>query len=158
MYSEDTTKELKEIISCQEEKISKLNKKLEEFDSVVSERNKLREIYKQFEQSNEHNINSHKKAFAELSATCDEQTEKLKKAANSEYQWELKYGKLEDANNCMSRQIKILKCNENKLQSQLAETEITLKCVQKELCSTKVNISFLDFKMIQLVTYKIVSH
>jgi len=146
MYSsEDTTQELKEIISCQEDKISKLNKKLEEFDSVVSERNKLREIYKQFEKSHEDSINAHKKAFCELSATCDEQTKKLKECANSEYQWELKYGKLEDANNCMSREIKILKCNENKLQAQLAETEITLKCVQKELCQTKVNISFSGF-------------
>jgi len=142
MYSEDTTNELKETISCQKEKICELNQKLEDFDSVVSERNKLREIYKQFEKSNENTINSHKKAFAELSATCDQQTEKLKKVANAEYQWELKYGKLEDANNCLTRQMKSLKCNENKLQSQLTEAETTLKCVQRELCTTKVNTSF----------------
>lgn len=142
MYPDDTMEELKEIISCQKEKICKLNKKLEEFDSVVSDRNNLRELYKQFEESNEKNMKDHKKAFAELSDKCDQQTEKLKKIANSEYQWELKYGKLEDTNNCISRQIKVLKCNESKLQSQLAETETTLKCVQKELCTTKVNNFF----------------
>ncbi|XP_015370883.1 PREDICTED: keratin, type I cuticular Ha1 [Diuraphis noxia] len=137
MYLDDPTQELKGIISSQSEKICKLNKKLQEFDSVVSERNELREIYKEFEQSNEECTNGHKKAFAELSAKCEEQAEKLKQFASAEYQWETKYGKLEDANNCMNRQIKILKCNENKLQSQLTETETNLKCIQKELCTTK---------------------
>jgi len=143
MCSGETTQELKEVISCQKEKITNLTKKLEEFNTVVSERNNLREIYKQIEQNNENKDNGHRKLFTDLLATFQLQTEKLKKAANAEYQWEAKYGKLEDTNNCINRQLKILKCNENKLQSQLEDTETTLKCVQKELCTTKVNTFFL---------------
>ncbi|CAI6353376.1 unnamed protein product [Macrosiphum euphorbiae] len=140
MCSTEDPTELKKIIFCQEDTICKLNRRLEEFDSVVCERNKLREIYKQCEKNHEDSINAYKKAFCELSAKCDEQTKKLKECANSEYQWELRYGKLEEANNSMCGQIQILKCNESKLKSQLAETEITLKCVQKELCQTKAEL------------------
>ncbi|XP_025198175.1 putative leucine-rich repeat-containing protein DDB_G0290503 [Melanaphis sacchari] len=137
MCSKDTTQELTEIISFQKKKICKLNKMLEEFDAVVSERDSLQKLCKQFEQSKEDNYNGHKKALNELLATCDIQSEKLKKAADLEYKWEHRYGELEDANNYLNRQLKAAKCNENKLQLQLTETETTLKCVERELCTTQ---------------------
>ncbi|XP_025202158.1 spindle pole body component 110-like [Melanaphis sacchari] len=138
MYSEDTSQELKEIISCQKEKIGKLNTKLVEFDEVVSERNNLQKLYKQFEQSNEDsNKKFYKKSFNELLGRCDVISKKFKKAADTEYQWELKCRKLEDDNNGLNRQLRILKFNENKLQSEFAEIETTLKFVQRELCTTK---------------------
>ncbi|XP_026819169.1 tropomyosin-like [Rhopalosiphum maidis] len=141
MYSEDKTQELEEIISCQKEKICKLNKKLVEFDAVVSERNDIQQTYTQFEQSNENSNNgNYKKSFNELLATCDIQSEKLKKAADTEYQLELKYRKLENDNNSLNRQLRILRCNENKLQSDLAEMETALKCAQRELCTTKLEL------------------
>jgi hypothetical protein len=137
--SEDKTQKLKDIISCQEEKISKLNKKLEENEALVSERNELKKICKQFEQNKEDSYNAHKKSFNELSATCNVQSEKIKKAMDIAHQWELKNEKLEDTNNCLNSQLKTLKHNSNKFESQLAETETILESVQKQLCITKVN-------------------
>lgn len=136
------TQELTEIISCQKKKISKLNKKIEEFDAVVSERDSLKKLCTQFEKNKEDNHNSQEKLLNELLATCDKQKEKLKRVADIEYKWENKFGELEDANNCLNHQLKTAKRNENKLQSQLTETEMTLKCVRKELCTTKVNTFF----------------
>ena len=60
MYSEDTIQDLQNIITSQKEKISKLNSKLEEFNTVVSEKNNLLEINKQFQQNNEYIINGQK--------------------------------------------------------------------------------------------------
>ncbi|XP_026819239.1 keratin, type I cuticular Ha1-like [Rhopalosiphum maidis] len=137
MCSKDTTQELTEIISNQNKQICKLNKKLEEFDAVISERDGLKKLCKQFEQSKEDNYNGHKKALNELLAMCDSQAEKIKKNADMEYKWECKYGKLEETINCLNRQLKTAKCNENNLQSQLTETDTTLKCTQKELCIVK---------------------
>jgi len=151
MYSEDTTQELQETVSCQKEKIRKLKKKVAEFDSVVSERNDLKKIYNQFEQSNEDSNNeSFKKSFNELLAKCDIQSEKLKEAVDKEHQWILKYERLDDVNSDLNCKLRTIKSNENKLQSMLAEIETTLKCVQKELYTTQVNIYFFfDFREIQ---------
>lgn len=153
MYSEDTTQELQEIVSYQKEKICKLKKKLVEFDLVVSERNDLKNIYNQFEQSNEDSNNeSCKKSFNKLLAKCNIQSEKLKEAADKEHQWILKYERLDDVNSDLNCKLRTLISNEKKLQSMLAEIETTLKCVQRELCTTQVNIYlFFDFREIQLL-------
>ncbi|CAH1731490.1 unnamed protein product [Aphis gossypii] len=138
MYSEGMAQELQETVSCQKEKISKLKKKVAEFDSVVSERNDLKKIYNQFEQNNEDSNNeSYKKSFNELLAKCDIQSEKLKEAVDKEHQWILKYERLDDVNSDLNCKLITLKSNENKLQSMLEEIETTLKCVQSELCTTQ---------------------
>jgi len=139
MSSEETIMELKQVISNKDEQICELNKKLEDFDSVVHERNDLREIYKQFEQHNENSKIGGRKLFTELLTKYEIQTETLKKVANAEYQCELKNEKLEDDIKCMNHQLQTLKYNEDKLQLELADFETKLKCVQKELCTTEVN-------------------
>jgi len=142
MISGETIIELKKVISNKDEQICELNKKLEDFDSVVYERNDLREIYKQFEQHYEKSKIDGRKLFTELLTKYEIQTETLKKVANAEYQYELKNEKLEDDINCMNHQIQTLKENEDKLQLELADFETRFKCVQNELCTIKVNTVF----------------
>jgi len=139
MLSGESIMELKQVISYKDEQICELNKKLKDFDSVVYERNDLREIYKQFEQYNEENKIGGRKLFTELLAKYEIQTEKFKKVANAAYQYELKNEKLEDEINCMNHQLQTLKNNDNNLQS---DFETKLKCVQNELCKIKVITAF----------------
>jgi len=142
MFSCETIKELKQVIADKDEQICKLNKKLEHFDAVVNERNDLREIYKEFEWYSEQNKNEGRILFNELLKKYEIQTETLKKVLNAEYQCELRKEKLEDENNCMNHQLKILKHNENKLQSELADSKKNLEFVQEELSTIKVNTLF----------------
>ncbi|CAI6350438.1 unnamed protein product [Macrosiphum euphorbiae] len=132
--------ELKQVISNKDEQIQELNKKLEDFDSVVYERNDLREIYKDFEQHNEKSKTDGRKLFTELLTKYELQTETLKKVANAEYQCELKNEKLEDHINCMNHQIQTLKENEDKLKIELSDFETKLKSVQNELCTIKLEL------------------
>lgn len=145
MFSCETIKELKQlkqVIADKDEQICKLNKKLENFDAVVNERNDLREIYKEFEWYSEQNKNKGRLLFNELLKKYEIQTETLKKVVNAEYQCELRKEKLEDENNCINHELQILKHNENKLQSELADSKTNLKFVQNELCTIKVNTPF----------------
>lgn len=142
MLSGETIMELKQVISNKDEQICELNKKLKDFDSVVYERNDLREIYKQFEQHCEKSKIDGRKLFTELLTKYEIQTETLKKVANAEYQCELKNEKLEDTINYMNHKIQTLKENEDKLQLELADFETRMKRVQDELYTIKVNTVF----------------
>lgn len=142
MCSSETIKELKQIITDKDEQICILNKKLENFDSLVNERDHLREIYKDFECYDAQYRNENRQLFKVLLEKYEIQTETLKKVANAEYQCELENEKLEDKNNCMNHQLQILKNNENKLQSELADSKTNLQSVQNELCTIKVNTLF----------------
>jgi len=74
MFSRETIMNLTHVISCKDQEIRELNKKLKDFDSVVNERNDLREICKQFEQHNEENKISGRKLFTELLRKYEIQT------------------------------------------------------------------------------------
>lgn len=131
--------DLEDVIAYQKEYICHINKKLEDFESVVRERDDLRELYKQFGKNNDEMKIQSRQVFEDLLSSYEIQTETLKKVATAEYQCELRNEKLEDKISDIDHELKILKCSENKLQSELADSENNLKCVQNELCTTKVN-------------------
>jgi len=152
MNSGEIVKELELVITYQNEHIRELNIKLENFDSVVRERDDLRELYKQFGQNDMEMKIQSREVFEDLLSKYELQTKTLKKVATAEYQCEVRNEKLQDDINDMNHELKILKCNENKLQSELAESETRLKCVQDELCTTKVNTYSL-FMILKLYYY-----
>lgn len=89
--------------------------------------------------------NEHEKVFSELENTFKAQTEKLKKVAAEECKWQNKYNDLQECNNRVINDLKIVKLNENRLQSMFDECERNRKCVEKELSCTKVRNLILGY-------------
>lgn len=118
--------------------LRKHDKELETFHEVVTERNHLRNLHKDFEEWKERNEKDQRKLFADFLTTFNVQKENLKTAAITEREWESKYNELKENNDCISNKLKTQKCIENKLNEKVEESEKNMKCVQKELCNTKV--------------------
>lgn len=135
---QDTTQNLKNIIACQNEKICKLKEKLETYDEVVTERDNLRTLVKDFEQWNEKHDANRKKMFTALLTSIEDQTNKLKQAATLECTWQVKYSELQNINDDMTNELKNVKFNERLLKSRLEFAEKRIKCIQSELCQVKV--------------------
>lgn len=122
---------------------------METYDAIVTERDELKNICEQIELWKERFESGHKKVFNELKTTCDVQMEKLKKAMDAEYKWDFKLRELQNNNDCIINQIKILRLNENKLKSKLVDYEQIIQKLIKELSCVKVNtlntIKFLSY-------------
>lgn len=142
--SKETTQELKTIISFQNNLICKLKKKIKAFDEIVTEKDNLQKSVNEFELWKEKNDVFRKKVFDELMSSFENQSDMLKKANCAKYDWQAKHNKLEDVYDCINDQLKILKSNKNNLEAKLEDSEQNVKCLQKELRYTKVNIYILQ--------------
>lgn len=127
-------------MSSLNEELSMLKRKLETYNAIVTENDELRQIGEEIEQWKKKYENGQKKVFTELTNTCEIQLEKLKNAKVEECKWSVKLKELESFNDSISCQIETLKSKENKLQSQLTESEQMRKKSLEELRSAKVNI------------------
>lgn len=134
---------MKNIISFQNNVITKLKKKLKKFDEIVIEKDKLQISVNEFELWREKNDVCRKKVFNELISSFEDQSEKLKRATCDESDWQAKYTALQDSHDCVTNQLRILKSNKNNLESKLEDADQNIKCLQKELRYTKVNNYFL---------------
>lgn len=148
-FEDESARDSNEIICHLKEEICVLKKKLESYDELVAERNDLRNLCKQFEEWNEKNEREHQKVLDEMLNTLDERTKKLKKCENSEIVWEKKYDELQSHSNCLDDTLNAMKIDFTDLQLKLADSEKERKCLQKDLCCTKV-IKFVRFKGVRV--------
>lgn len=124
----------------QNEDVAELKKKSEKYDEIVAERNDLRNTCEGIELWKERFENGHKRLFNELKTTCDVQLDKLKKAMDAKYEWDIKLRELQNINDCVSNQMKNLRLNEDTLKSKLADYRLTIQQLKKDLNCAKVNI------------------
>lgn len=141
-YCGETVEDLRDSIASQNKKICHLQKKLENYLEVVVERDSLQELCYGFDQWKNEIENHHKKIYCELNTALDLQKERFSKVLAAEREWENMVTELQYSHDCMCNQLKTHKSNEHRLQSQLAESEKSLECVQDELCRTKVSLAF----------------
>lgn len=134
------THDINHILTCKNEEICMLKRRLEKYDELADERNCLRNMINELEQCKKQSDCDNKKMFQELLTKFDAQSNKLKKMANAECDWKTKNCELQNVNDCMNDQLHNLKSHFNQIQFKLSETEKSLKCTQKELCNLKVNL------------------
>lgn len=138
---------MKNIISFQNNVITKLKKKLKKSDEIVIEKDKLQISVNEFELWREKNDVCRKKVFDELISSFEDQSEKLKTAICVESDWQAKYTQLQDSYDSVINQLKTLKSKENNLKSKLEDADQNIQCLQKELRYTKVNNNFFVVQM-----------
>ncbi|VVC34786.1 Hypothetical protein CINCED_3A005404 [Cinara cedri] len=143
---QETTQDLKNTISCQKEKLCQLMDKLRTHDEVVTERNHLRTIVKDFVQWSEKNDVNRKEVFTELLTSFEDQADKLKNAATVECTWQVKYSELQNIKDAIADELKNIKSNKRQLKSKLENAEKNNKCIQNELWEVKLECAELEDK------------
>ncbi|VVC25672.1 Hypothetical protein CINCED_3A004195 [Cinara cedri] len=127
-------REAEKTIARQHEQLCEYKKKVDTYNEVVNEKNRLQELVNEFEQWKKNVEVTRRTTFNELNKSFEDQGEKLKL---TEINWQSKYCKLKKANDCITNQLNTLKSNERILQIKLENSENNLTCLQKEMISVK---------------------
>lgn len=128
--------DFKNIVECEKENLYNMKKQLEALD-MDTDGDESQIIGKEMPSVTKKTENCN---WQVLNDQVRDQMVKINKYSIMEYEWELKHSELNNIINHMTAEIKCQKCNENALISKIEDYEKKLKCTQKELCHTQVNI------------------